>query len=81
MSKMMRISDVTADRLDNLSNNMKTSKQKIIDLAVKKFAREKFLEEAAEDYAALKNDKEAWSEIQKERSLWDSTLLDELGDE
>ena len=36
------------------------------------------LEEFNKSYEALRNDPEAWAEIERERAIWDNTLLDGL---
>lgn len=40
-----------------------------------------FLEGVAGDFAALRNNPEAWLEEQEERTVWDNTLGDGLEDE
>lgn len=48
---------------------------------MEEYRRRRFLEEVNAAYAALREDPEAWSEIEEERSAWDATLGDGLPDE
>jgi hypothetical protein len=45
--------------------------QAVLDEAVEHYQRDKFLDEANQAYAALRNDPKAWKEEQAERALWD----------
>ena len=47
----------------------------------RKVERQYFLEGLAGDFAALRNNPEAWLEEQEERAVWDDTLGDGLEDE
>lgn len=76
MSKLMRISDLAANKLESLCKLTGQSKQKILDKAVTLYAYEQTLKNANEQYAALKKDSKAWREMQKEYELWDITLQD-----
>ena len=48
----------------------------ILDRAVELYRRQKFLEQANEDFQALKNNPDEWKEELEERELWDNTLSD-----
>lgn len=48
----------------------------ILDRAVELYRRQKFLEQANEDFQALKNSADEWKEELEERELWDNTLSD-----
>jgi len=52
-----------------------------LDLVTDKWQREEFLNAVNTAYAELKKNQEAWDDLMQERSDWDSTLLDGLGDQ
>ena len=52
--------------------------QAVLDRAVERYRREKFLRGANADYAALKRSSKAWNEELRERKLWEQTLTDGL---
>ena len=52
--------------------------QTVLKRAIDSYRREKFLEAANEAFAALRDDPDAWSEEQDERSLWDQASGDGL---
>ncbi|MFB2835571.1 hypothetical protein [Floridanema evergladense] len=52
--------------------------QEILDKAIEQYRRQKFLEEANNAYAALRNNPEAWANEIEEREAWDVTLTDGL---
>jgi hypothetical protein len=52
--------------------------QAVLDSAIDRYQRDKFLDEVNSAYAALRNDPKAWKEEQAERALWDKTLADGL---
>lgn len=81
MSKLMRIGDATLDQLESLSKLTGQSKQKILDQAVALYAYEQILKKANDQYAALKQDTQAWQEIEEERKAWEHTLTDGLKDD
>ena len=79
MSRMMRITDLTGQYLDQLSQETDLSKQDLIEKAIKLLVRQQFLDKTNKQYAALRKDAQAWKEIEQERKEWDSTLGDEIG--
>lgn len=81
MSKIMRISDSTAQNLDELAKATGDSKQALLERAVQAYVRKQFIKKANEDYAELKKDPKAWAELQKEQEEWNITLSDGLNDE
>ncbi len=81
MSKLMRISDSTVEKLESLSKLTGQSKQKLMDQAVILYTYEQTLRMANQQYAALKKDPKAWKEMQEEREEWDITLKDGLDDD
>jgi hypothetical protein len=52
--------------------------QAILDKAVELYRRQHFLEEANRAYGALRRNPKLWKAEQAERSVWSSTLTDDL---
>jgi predicted transcriptional regulator len=69
-----KISDQSAHRLDRLQRRFHKSKIVLIDLALKQFEDQIFLEEINAGYARLKADKNAWNEELKERQELEGTI-------
>ncbi len=78
MSKLIRISDPSSEKLESLSKLTGQSKQKLLDQAVTFFVHEQILKKANEQYRALKNDPEEWKSFEDEYNEWDVTLTDGL---
>jgi hypothetical protein len=57
------------------------SMQSVLDRALERYRREKFLRAANADYEALRCDPRAWKEELRERELWEQTLADGLDKE
>jgi hypothetical protein len=53
----------------------------LLDQAINKLWRTRFLERANEAFAALRADPVAWQEELDEMGIWDCTLMDGLEDE
>ena len=52
--------------------------QAVLDKAIERYRRERFLHAANADFAALRRDAKAWKEELRERALWEHTLADGL---
>jgi len=50
----------------------------VLAKAVESYRRRAFLEGLNADFAALRNNRQAWAEEQAERAAWDATLADDL---
>ena len=74
----VRIRPETRDVLREIASQTGHSMPDLLDEAVEVLRRRRFLEGLGDDFAALREDPEAWSEEQEERDVWDSTLLDGL---
>ena len=81
MSKLIRISDPAAQKLESLSKLTGQLKQKLLDQAVTFFVYEQTLKKANEQYRVLKNDPESWKAFEDEYKEWDITLSDGLKDD
>jgi predicted DNA-binding protein len=55
--------------------------QTVLDEAIERCQRDKFLDDVNSAYADLRNDAKAWREEQAELALWDKTLADGLKEE
>lgn len=78
MSKLIRISQSSYDKLSDLEEALGKTKQQVIEKALKELEREQFFKRVNEEY--IKN-----PELLKEEKVlmeeWDVTLLDGLDDE
>lgn len=71
-----RISLYSHQILAELARNTGKSMQDVLDAAIETYRRQRFLDDAAEAFGALKADPKAWKAEQDERKLWDNTLID-----
>jgi hypothetical protein len=74
----IRVSEQTHRKLVLLSREADTPMTDLVDQAVELLRRERILREANAQYAALREDEEAWAELQAERTVWEGTLDDGL---
>jgi len=74
----IRISDTSRNILRELAAQKGASMQTLLDKAIEAYRRQLFLEEINQAYAALREDPKTWSQIEKERAAWDTTLNDGL---
>ena len=54
--------------------------QSVLERALERYRREKFLHAANADFEALRSDPKAWPEEVRERDLWEQTLADGLAE-
>lgn len=73
----VRISETTHRALRDLAESERISQQTIVERAIENYRRQRFLDAANRQYAALRNDPEAWAQEVSEREAWDATLTDE----
>lgn len=74
----IRVSVQTRDALHQLAEASGTSMQKVLDHALEVYRRQQLLEQANAAYGAVREDDEAWAEVERERQAWDATLNDGL---
>jgi hypothetical protein len=71
---------LTKSERDGLSlNSMKSARRtpkSVLDRALERYRRERFLRAANADFAALKQDAKSWTQELRERELWEQTLED-----
>jgi len=80
MSKLIRVSEESFLKINDMARRMGISKQDIIDEALDKLERMNIMKQANEAYARLRQDPAKWQEEEQEREIWDSTLMDGLED-
>ncbi len=81
MSTMtVRIHQETHSSLKEMARQTGEAMADILAKALEEYRRQRFLQGLAEDFAALRNDPQAWDEELRERQAWDATLGDGLED-
>lgn len=80
MSKIIRISEAAFDKLNKLEEEMRASKQLIIETALDRLSRENLFKRAQRAYEEERANPQAYSETQAEFAEWESTLNDGLED-
>ena len=75
---MVRITAQTREILRELAQAEQGSMQSVLEKAVEEYRRKLFMDALNASYAELRDDPEAWKEVEAERALWDGTLLDGL---
>lgn len=74
----VRVSAHTHALLRQLAEDEDDSMQAVLDKAIERYRRDRFLRDANADFAALKRDTRAWKEDLNETNLWEHTLADGL---
>lgn len=74
----VRISLHAHDLLRQLAEEESASMQAVLDKAIERYRRERFLRAANEDYATLKRDAKAWKQERHEREIWERASADGL---
>jgi hypothetical protein len=77
-SSIVRMSPRAHDLLRRLAEEEQQSMQAVLDEALERYRRERFLRAANADFAALRNNRQAWKQELRERKLWEQTLADRL---
>lgn len=77
----IRVSEKAHRTLTTLSREVGAPVGELVDQAVELLRRQRILDQINADYAALREDPEAWAEELAERALWDVTLADGLPQE
>ncbi len=74
----VRITQSTADDLDELADATGLTKQAVVAAAVRLYSRDLLLRETNAAFARLREDPSAWREELAERAAWEATLEDDL---
>jgi hypothetical protein len=77
----VRISPRAHELLRQLAEEEQQSMQSVLDRALEKYRRERFLRAGNADFAALKGSTKAWRQELDARKLWEGTLADGLSEE
>jgi hypothetical protein len=72
----VRISPRAHELLRQLAEEEQRSMQSVLDRALERYRRERFLRAANADFAALKRNTKAWKQEVRERELWEQTAAD-----
>ena len=76
----IRISDEGHQVLKELASREGVPMGTVLERALERYRREKFLDDVNASYAALKANPQEWSDEMAERTLWENTLGDDLGE-
>lgn len=77
----IRVSEKTHTTLQALAREAGTPITELVERAVEAYRRQRILDQANAEYAALRADPQAWAEVQAERAVWDGVLADGLREE
>ena len=77
----VRIPAAVHEKLRQMAAQSGASLSSTLEKAVETLRRQTLLEETNRAYAALRNAPRQWAEEQAERTAWEATLADGLGDE
>ena len=77
----VRISPRAHELLRQMAQEEQRSMQSVLDRALERYRRERFLHAADADFAALKQDATSWKQELRERELWEQSLPDGLSEE
>ncbi len=80
-SPNIRITARSKAMLRDLAKREGRPMQAVLDAAIQKYERDKFLDAANEAFAALRKSPAEWRKEQAERAIWDKALADGLDDE
>ena len=80
MAETVRIDPKAHAILREIASATDLSLTEVLSRAVEEYRRKVFLEGLAKDFAALRSDRESWSEELAQRQAWDATLADEAGE-
>jgi hypothetical protein len=76
--KTIPISETTLARLQELARWAGLSLNEALERAINEHYNRQFWDAVNAGYAALRADPTTWAEVEAERKLWDSTLMDGL---
>jgi hypothetical protein len=78
--KLVRISEKAGRTLRALAARSGETMQAVLDEAIEEFRRKSLLRRANAAYAALRKNSKAWKAELRDRSAWEATNFDDLGD-
>jgi len=74
----VRISEASHRLLRQMAEQTGQTMLEVLDRALDAYRRKLFFEQMNAGYAELRANPEAWAEVEAERKLWDTTLMDGL---
>ncbi len=77
----VRISPRAHELLRQLAEEGQQSMRSVLDDAIERYRRERFLLAANADFAALRTEGKAWNQELHERELWEKTTSDGISKE
>ena len=77
----VRISPRAHELLRQLAQEEQQSMLAVLDRAIERYRRERFLRGANADFAELKGDAKAWKRELRDRELWETTVADGISKE
>lgn len=77
----VRVREETRDLLRDLAEQTHASMQDVLVRALEQYRRQLMIDRANAAYAALREDADAWQEVQRERELFEHALSDGIEDD
>ena len=75
---IVRISPHAHELMRQLAEEEQDYMQSVLDRAIERYRRERFLRAANHEFQALKADPKAWKHEEQERTLWEQSVKDGL---
>jgi len=79
VSTTIRVSDATHDRLAALAKEIDRPMTEVVEAALDALERRRFFQALNDRYAELRDDEEAWGQIEAERRVESGALADSIG--
>ncbi|MGQ9553906.1 MAG: toxin-antitoxin system protein [Anaerolineae bacterium] len=76
----VRIKEESHTILAELARELNEPMQEVLAKAIESYRRQRIIALSNAAYAALREDRHAWREVEEERRAWESTLADGLDD-
>ena len=80
-SQSVRINEASYRSLRRMARERGKSMQAVLEEVLQEYRRKRFWEETNAAFGAMRRQKRAWKQEQKERALWANALLDGVKDE
>ena len=77
----VRVAEETQQKLRVLAEQCGVSMQHVLADAVESYRRQRMIEDTNTRYEVLRQNSDAWAQVQSERAAWEVTLADGLMDE
>ncbi|MGQ9555392.1 MAG: toxin-antitoxin system protein [Anaerolineae bacterium] len=80
VSTTVRIKEESHAMLAELARELNEPMQAVLAKAIESYRRQRIIALSNAAYTALRENRQAWREEEKERRAWESTLADDLDD-